>query len=201
MDTRERSIGIEGDVLLEEPGSDVGVSIDGETVAADHHHLISAWTGGIAGRVGVRDGVLVRDCVCGLPMPLANVERVFGTSLGKDLGRIFRADARASVRTARGPGTAPRYRAVAVQRVPVGDRVTWVVSHITIELEYECRRYRPCDRGRGQNRRSPERRPKSLRIEISDQPVDGSHCFPPFLFPCVPGGVRIAFWSPQHNRG
>jgi len=38
----ERSIGIEGDILLEEPGSDVGVSIDGETVAAHHHHLISA---------------------------------------------------------------------------------------------------------------------------------------------------------------
>src|SRR5436190_22529113 len=102
MDTRERSIGIEGDVLLEEPGSDVGVSIDGETVAADHHHLIPAWTGGIAGRVSVRDGVLVRGCVCRLPMPLANVGRVFGASLGKDLGRIVIADARASVRTPRG---------------------------------------------------------------------------------------------------
>src|SRR5256885_1565538 len=42
VNTRERSIGIEGDILLEEPGSDVGVSIDGETVAAHHHHLISA---------------------------------------------------------------------------------------------------------------------------------------------------------------
>ena len=29
--------------------------------------------------------------------------------------------------------------------------------------------------------------------EISDQPVDGSHCFPPFSFPSVPSGVRIAF--------
>src|SRR6266513_4794926 len=113
MDTRERSIGIEGDILLEEPGSDVGVAIDGETVAADHHHLISDWTGGIAGRVGVRDGVLVRDRVCGLPMPLANVERVFGAPLVKDLGRIFRADASARVRTPRGPGAAPRHRAVA----------------------------------------------------------------------------------------
>src|SRR6266513_3593170 len=121
MDTRKRSIGIEGDILLEEPGSDVGVAIDGETVAAHHHHLVSAWAGGIAGRVGVRDGVLVRDGVCRLPMPLANVERVFGASLGKDPGRIFRAVARASVRTARGSGAASRYRAVAVQRVPVGD--------------------------------------------------------------------------------
>src|SRR5216117_2342305 len=145
----ERSIGIEGDILLEEPGSDVGVSIDGETVAAHHHHLISAWARAIAGRVGVRDGVLVRYGVCRLPMPLADVERVFGPPLRKDPGRIFRADARAGVRTPRGPGAAPGHRAVAVQRVPVGDCVTWVVRDITIELEYGCRRYRPCDRGRG----------------------------------------------------
>src|SRR5207247_8273725 len=119
--------GIEADILLEEPGSDVGVAIYSETVAADHHHLISAWSSGVTGRVGVRYGVFVRHCVRRLPMPLADVERVFGAPLRKDPGGIFRRDARASIRTACRPGAAPLHRAVAVQRVPVGDCVTWVV--------------------------------------------------------------------------
>ena len=88
--TTERSIGVCADTVLEEPGSDIGISVCGETVATGKQHFISACVGiVVAGCEGVRDSVLVRNGIRRLPPPRANVEWVFGAAGCKDRRWIF----------------------------------------------------------------------------------------------------------------
>src|SRR5207249_8608230 len=74
----ESSGTVRSDHLLEEPDSDVGVAIHGETLSAENEDLMSRKVR-VRGGVAVCKGVLVRRRGV-RPLPIGYVERVFGTA-------------------------------------------------------------------------------------------------------------------------